>query len=232
MSAGGPAAGGPGADLRVALTIDAEHPDRPSRGAVEERLLDGLARHAVRASFFIQGRWAQAHPALARRIASDGHLIGSHSHYHARMPLLNAAGLRSDIAASERAIRAATGIDPKPWFRCPFGSGSTDERVQRAVRAAGYRHVGWDVVGEDWPPERTGADVEESVVSGCLAHGDGAVVLLHAWPDRTEDALDGIVARLRAAGAEFVRLDELPMDRIPTLPAWAAAETASARVPV
>ena len=209
------------APFRVALTIDAEHPDRPSRRAVEERLLDALARHGARATFFIQGRWAEAYPDLARRIASDGHLVGNHSHYHARMPLLTAAGLRSDIAASEAAIRAATGIDPKPWFRCPFGAGSTDARVQAAVAAAGYRHVGWDVAGEDWPPERTGADVEESVVSGCLAHGDGAVVLLHAWPDRTEDAIDGMVTRLRAAGAELVRLDELPIDRVPTLPAWA-----------
>ncbi|MBI3750070.1 MAG: polysaccharide deacetylase family protein, partial [Chloroflexi bacterium] len=147
------------APFRVALTIDAEHPDRPSRRAVEKRLLDGLARHAVKATFFIQGRWAEAYPALARRIASDGHLVGNHSHYHARMPLLNAAGLRSDIAASEAAIRAATGVDPRPWFRCPFGSGSTDRRVQRFVTEAGYRHVGWDVVGEDWPPERTGSDV-------------------------------------------------------------------------
>lgn len=213
--------------FRVALTFDAEHPDRPSTPGVEERLLDGLARHDVRATFFIQGRWAEAYPDLAIRVARDGHLVGSHSHYHTRMHLLKAEGLRSDIAAAEAAIQEAAGVDPKPWFRCPFGAGSNDERVQAAVRAAGYRHVGWDVVGEDWPIERTAADVEASVVDGCVTHGDGAVVLLHAWPDRTEAALDGIVRRLRDAGATFVGLDELPLATIPTLPVWAREPVAA-----
>src|SRR4029077_10539322 len=138
--------------FRVALTFDTEHPDRPSERAVEERLLDRLPARDVRATFFIQGRWAEAYPGLARRIADDGHLVGSHSHYHARMPLLTAAGLRSDIEHAERANRAATGVDPRPWFRCPFGAGAADRRVQDVVRGAGYRHVGWHVATDDWEP--------------------------------------------------------------------------------
>jgi len=203
--------------FRVALTFDTEHPDRPSASGVQERVLDRLARLEVRATFFVQGRWAEAYPATARRIPADGHLVGNHSHYHARMPLLSARGLRSDIAAAEQAVTAATGVDPRPWFRCPFGAGAGDPRVQGFVRAAGYRHVGWHVSGTDWPPERTAADVESDVVDGALAHGDGCVVLLHTWPDRTEGSIDGIVARLRAGGATFVRVDELPADLVPEL---------------
>lgn len=214
------------APFRVALTFDAEHPDRPSAPGVQERLLDALSRANAHATFFIQGRWAEAYPETARRIPEEGHLVGNHSHYHARMPLLNARGLRSDIAASQVAVMDATGVDPRPWFRCPFGTGAADLRVQRFVREAGYRHVGWHVAGIDWPPERTGADVEEAVVRGALAHGDGAVVLLHSWPDRTEHALPGIIARLRDAGAELVRIDDLPSAG---LPETAVADTA--RVP-
>jgi peptidoglycan-N-acetylglucosamine deacetylase len=131
------------------------------------------------------------------------------------MPLLNARGLRTDIADAQRYVLDATGVDPRPWFRCPFGAGAEDARVQRFVREAGYRHVGWHVAGVDWPPERSGADVEEAVVSGALARGDGCVVLLHTWPDRTEHALDGIVRRLRDAGATFARVDELDASGIP-----------------
>lgn len=201
--------------FRVALTFDAEHPDRPSAPGVQERLLDLLARDGVRSTFFVQGRWAEAYPATARRIPDEGHLVGSHSHYHARMPLLNARGLRADLAAAEAAVLDATGVDPRPWFRCPFGAGVTDERVQRIVREAGYRHVGWHVAGIDWPVERTGRAVEDDIVTGVLAHGDGSVVLLHTWPDRTESALPGLVRRLREAGAAFVRVDELPDALIP-----------------
>jgi peptidoglycan-N-acetylglucosamine deacetylase len=206
------AASGP---FRVALTFDAEHPDRPSAPGVQERLLDLLAAERVSASFFVQGRWAAAYPETARRIPADGHLVGNHSHYHVRMPLLSARGLRSDIARAEDAIVGATGVDPRPWFRCPFGSGAADQRVQRFVREAGYRHVGWHVAGIDWPAERSGAEVEDAVVDGAIAHGDGAVVLLHTWPDRTEAALPGIIARLRERGAELVRVDQLPAGGVP-----------------
>lgn len=201
--------------FRVALTFDAEYPDRPSAPGVQERLLDLLARDGVRATYFVQGRWAEAYPVTARRVVEGGHLVGSHSHYHARMPLLSASGLRSDIAAAQAAIIDATGVDPRPWFRCPFGSGAGDQRVQREIRAAGYRHVGWHVAGIDWPVERSGADVEAAIVDGTLRHGDGCVVLLHAWPDRTEGAIAGTVRRLRDAGATFVRIDELPRDGLP-----------------
>ena len=201
--------------FRVALTFDAEHPDRPSAPGVQDGILDLLAGDEGRATFFMQGRWVEAFPALARSIAEAGHLVGNHSHYHARMPLLTVRGLRSDIGAAEAAILEATGVDPGPWFRCPFGAGAADARVQRVVRAAGYRHVGWNVSGVDWPVERTARDVEDDVVRGALARGDGAVVLLHTWPDRTLAALPGIVRRLRAAGAELVRVDQLPDHLIP-----------------
>jgi peptidoglycan/xylan/chitin deacetylase (PgdA/CDA1 family) len=204
--------------FRVALTFDAEHPDRPSAPGVQERLLDTLERHGARATFFVQGRWAEAYPETARRIPDEGHLVGNHSHYHARMPLLSARGLRSDIGAARDAILESTGVDPRPWFRCPFGAGVGDQRVQAFVRETGYRHVGWHVAGVDWPPERTGAQVEEKVVRGAVAHGDGCIVLLHSWPDRTEHALDGIIRRIRDAGGELVRIDELPFvpeDEVP-----------------
>ena len=50
----------------------------------------------------------------------------------------------------------------------------------------------------------------DGVVNGAIAHGDGAVVLLHTWPTATLDALDPILTRLADAGAELCRIDELP----------------------
>ena len=197
------------ARFRVALTFDAEHPDRPTAPAVAERLLDALVRLEVPANFFIQGRWAEAYPPLARRIVTDGHLVGSHSHYHARMPLLTDEGLAADIESAGEAIHAAAMVDPRPWFRCPFGAGMDDPRVRLAIDQAGYRHVGWNVAGEDWRPDLEPESVRDTVLAGCRRHGDGAVVLLHTWPDRMLGALDGIVTGLRADGATFIRIDAL-----------------------
>jgi peptidoglycan-N-acetylglucosamine deacetylase len=195
--------------FRVALTFDAEHPDRPARPGNDERLLDALAAAGARATFFVQGRWAEAYPATARRIAGDGHLVGSHTFYHARLPLLSDDGLATDIRDAERAIVESMGVDPRPWIRAPFGAGARDPRLLGRLSDLGYRHVGWDVAGDDWLPGRSADELVGIVVSGAVACGDGGVVLLHSWPDPTADGLAAMVGQLRAAGASFVTVDEL-----------------------
>jgi peptidoglycan-N-acetylglucosamine deacetylase len=193
----------------VALTFDAEHPDRSwcPPGAAE-RILDVLAGAGVRATFFIQGRWAEAYPGTARRVADEGHLIGNHSHHHARMPLLLDRGLREDVDAAREAIVQATGRDPRPWFRCPWGAGAEDPRVLAALAAAGYRHVGWHVEVEDWEPTRTPEAIAADAIDGIRRHGDGTVLLLHTWPGGTVDALPRVLDDL-PDGTRFITVDAL-----------------------
>ncbi len=204
---------------RVALTFDTEHPDRPATPGTTERLLEILDRSGVPATFFIQGRWAEAYPTVARSIASAGHVVGSHSHYHARMPLLTDVGIAEDLAEAGRVVEAATGVDPRPWFRCPFGAGATDPRLLRAVEAAGYRHVGWHIDGLDWDDGRDGPTIAREILTGVAGHGDGSVILLHAWTDGMAAAIEPIIERLRGDGAVFVTIDRLP--GIPATPSWA-----------
>jgi peptidoglycan/xylan/chitin deacetylase (PgdA/CDA1 family) len=193
----------------VALTFDAEHPDRSwcPPGAAE-RILDVLASAGIRATFFVQGRWAEAYPATARRIADEGHLVGNHSHHHARSPLFSDRGLREDVDAARDAIVRATGRDPRPWFRCPFGDGADDPRVLAVIAAAGYRHVGWHVEVEDWEPARTPEAIAADAVAGIRQHGDGAVLLLHTWPGGTVEALPHVLEHLHE-GSRFVTVDAL-----------------------
>lgn len=195
---------------RVALTFDAEHPDRPMCPPdAPDRILDALAQAGVRATFFVQGRWAEAYPERARRIVAEGHLVGHHSKYHARLPLLHDDGLREDVTQGAEAIIEACGVDPHPWFRCPFGAGHDDERVLGLLRELGYRNVYWNVCPEDWEPDRTAAQVSDVAVDGSRALGDAAVVLLHTWPAPTARAVPDILRRLEATGTTFVTVDAL-----------------------
>ena len=162
------------------------------------------------AAFFLEGRWAATYPRIAGRIGGAGHLVGNHSHAHARLTRFTEEGLRADITDAEVAIRAATGLDPRPWFRCPFGAGADDPGVLRAIEDAGYRHTGWHVDVADWEIGRTALGVETDVVTGVLEHGGDTVVLLHTWPAATGGALPGIIRGLRERGAAFVRLDAFP----------------------
>jgi peptidoglycan/xylan/chitin deacetylase (PgdA/CDA1 family) len=191
---------------RVALTFDAEHPSRSgTRPGAAEDILDALDRAGAPGTFFIQGRWASAYPALARRMAAGGHLIGNHSHYHARLTLLTSAGLRRDVEQAEGRISEVTGSDPRPWFRCPFGDGEDRPEVLDALRALGYRNVGWNVDSEDWCESSSPESVRSAVAQGAgAARREPSVVLFHTWSAATADSLTAIIEGLRAGGASLV----------------------------
>ena len=199
----------PAAPFRVALTVDAEFADRPTAVGTTSRLLDVLAEDAITAAVFVQGRWASGEPALARRIAEEGHLVGNHSHHHARMTMLTSPAIVREVLEAEQAIFEATGVNATPWFRCPFGAGARSPRVIRWLASAGYRDVSWHVDLLDWEGA-TARTLERRIVRGTLAHGDGAVILVHGWPAATPVAVRASVRRLRDEGATFVRLDALP----------------------
>ena len=197
--------------MRVALTIDTEQRSRPAGAGNAGRQLDLLAREAVRATFFVQGRWASAHPGLARRIADEGHLIGNHTYHHVPLSLMTDEGIRHTVGRAEDVIIPRAGIESlRPWFRCPYGDGEDDERVLGVLAALGYRNVPWDVDPFDWRPDRTAGEVVQAVVDGVAAYGADAKVLFHSWPDVSLGALPLLIEDLRAAGGEFVTVDELP----------------------
>lgn len=194
---------------RIALTIDTEHPDHPAAAGNLERQLEQLAARGARATFFVQGRWAASNPALARRIAADGHLIGNHSKSHAPMDMLTDEGIASSLTEAEQMVEEASGVNPRPWFRCPYGDGADDPRVLGQIEQAGYRHVGWDIDTTDWEPGRTPADMIVTVLDGLRRNGDGAIVLMHSWPDVTAAVIGDLVDHLRQEGADLVGVDEL-----------------------
>ena len=85
----------PGQSVR--LSFD----DGPTPG-LTDRILDLLAEHAVRASFFVLVRKARAHPDLIRRIVNEGHVLGLHGEDH-RTPFFRGAG---ELGASLDRARA------------------------------------------------------------------------------------------------------------------------------
>ncbi|MEY3025894.1 MAG: hypothetical protein RLZZ238_791 [Planctomycetota bacterium] len=83
-----------------------------------EQILGVLRSHSVRATFFILGWIAERHPALVRRIADDGHEIGSHSFWHRAVYSMDPEEFRRDTLDSIRAIESACGTRPL-GYRAP-----------------------------------------------------------------------------------------------------------------
>lgn len=159
---------------RVALSFD-DGPDPEVTPAV----LDALADHAARATFFAIGRRLEAHPRLARRIAAEGHELGNHSWRHSRWQnFFGAAAQGHEIARGARAIAAVTGRPATPLYRPPIGLKCP--AFARAAHKARLTLVGWSLSSQDTQtsdPERIAARVLRRI-------RPGDVVLLHDGHDR------------------------------------------------
>jgi peptidoglycan-N-acetylglucosamine deacetylase len=141
----------------VALTYD----DGPN-DIVTERLLEVLARHNVRATFFLIGRYVRQRPQIARAVAASGHLIGNHTMSHPWLAWQSTARVRREIADCNAILEDTLGA-PVRYFRAPHGA--RRPAVLRIVRSLGLTPVQWNVLAKDWLP--VGAEaIEARVVRG------------------------------------------------------------------
>jgi peptidoglycan/xylan/chitin deacetylase (PgdA/CDA1 family) len=127
----------------AALTFDdGPHP------VYTPRLLEILASHGARATFFMVGQAAQAHPELVRRVAQAGHAIGNHSWDHPAFPRLSERERQAQLRRWEQAV-APFG---HRLFRPPYGEQSLRSRLSLLRRR--YCVVAWNVeVGDWWDPD-------------------------------------------------------------------------------
>lgn len=131
----------------IALTFD----DGPNP-AMTPRLLELLARHSVRASFFVVGRFARACPELVRETAARGHVVGNHTETHPNLALLSRSRIAEELARCSDSIAEALGAEQARWMRPPFGY--RGPQMWGAVRSAGLRGVvTWSLTCYDWKPQ-------------------------------------------------------------------------------
>jgi peptidoglycan-N-acetylglucosamine deacetylase len=184
----------PGAAGVVYLTFD----DGPTP-AWTPRVLELLARYRARATFFVLGRSAAAHPELVRQAFAAGHGVGNHTWSHRRLTGLRGAQLAAEVSATSGAIQRITGV-PVRCLRPPFAT--VDAASAEQVRALGLRLVLWDIDTNDWL--RPGAGTIAGRVLSRVRSGD--VILMHDGGgnrSQTVAALEQVLATLSAWGYRF-----------------------------
>lgn len=204
----------------IALTFD----DGP-HATLTPRLLDLLAAHHMRATFFVVGQNAADHPDILRRAIREGHEIANHSWSHPNLGKMSDEAVRREVQKTDDAIFAAIGKRPT-LLRPPYGS--ITARQKRWIHDDfGYRIIIWDVDPLDW--KRPGPS---AVCNRILKETrPGSIVLAHDIHPPTLEAMPATFDQLDRKGFKSVTVSELLAMATPVPPKPTAIPRARA-IPV
>lgn len=184
------------ADKEVILTFD----DGPMPGKTE-KILATLDQFGVKGAFMMVGEMAAAHPAIARKVLSDGNAIGSHTYRHADLAHMGFDMAMAEVVKGETAVSKAVGTDVN-FFRFPYLSDTKSLRSAIARRDMVVMDV--DIDSKDYFSVKPAA-VMERTMEQLRRHGRG-IILMHDIHQRTAIMLPGLLNTLEKEGYKVVTL--------------------------
>lgn len=178
----------------VALTFD----DGPWPQTTAQ-LLDGLAARGAKATFFLIGEQLDGREDVVRRMAQEGHQVGSHTWSHSNLGAVTVSEALSEITRTEAALTQLLG-EGTYWLRPPWGFLS-----EQTAAAVGVPMLYWSLDTEDWRLRD-----EEAVFRAIVENVQpGDVVLLHDPYPTTVQAVLRAVDTLSQKGYRFVTAQQL-----------------------
>jgi peptidoglycan/xylan/chitin deacetylase (PgdA/CDA1 family) len=178
-------------------------------------LLDVLARHQVKATFFLIGKYAASQRPLVREMHEAGHLIGNHTWTHPNLAVTGTRRTREELARTSAELEQMLGA-PVRYFRPPFGG--RHPATFRIARELGMQPVLWNAITSDWTataPEQITPRMT-SLVEGHRQRGYATNIVLHDGGHLSLDVDRS--ASVAAAGQLIERFS--PARRFVTLDEW------------
>lgn len=167
-------------------------------------LLDLLARHDARASFFLIGDQIERYPEIVERIVAEGHLIGNHSYDHPHFDRLPLAEQVAQVTRTDQLLARFDGR-PRHRFRTPRGVVPLGLLLRFARERRGITYWSYDSLDyDDHPIDRLSAAFER--------HGlrNGEIVLMHDDSARAQGILERLLPQWHAQGIALRALPEEP----------------------
>jgi len=173
-------------------------------GKVPGPVLDILKTQNQQATFFISSAWAQKYPELARRIAAEGHEIGSSLDRQVTPDNSTSAELKAELLNVKKTTFEAAGATPN---LLRISHGEWNDLFLTAAAETGYTVVQWNLNSQDI--QSPGKDnIVNNVVKGVQP---GSIILMNASDTATQTpgALSEVIVGLRAEGYELVTVSSL-----------------------
>lgn len=222
-------------DIEVVFTFD----DGPSPTTTPQ-VLDILAKHDIKAVFFLVGEMAGSEnkkvPAIIERIKREGHIIANHTQTHQDLCRVKEPKAIQDLDGGKSTIERVAKIQIA-WFRAPYGVRC--DRVDAMLAERKISHFHWDLDPQEW--KHGNVDKTVKYVTGELARGYGRnVLLLHDIKPVTVKALPQILqwiddenarrAKSRKRKIRILPAPQLAAEQLPKgLVEWLADATATTR---
>lgn len=164
-------------------------------------MLNILKKHNVKASFFLEGKWAKENPDYVEMIVDQGHLIGNHAYNHPDMQRLSREEMIQQITQTNDIIEAITSETPK-WFAPP--SGSYNMAVVEEAFELEMETILWTVDTIDW--KKPSVDVMHNQVMNNIHNG--ATILMHPT-EVMENGLDLLIELIKEEGYRIGTVEQL-----------------------
>ncbi len=164
-------------------------------------MLNTLKKNSVKATFFIEGKWASNNADLVKMIKEEGHLIGNHAFNHPDMKHLTKEQNLEQIKKTNDIIKAIIGEAPK-WFAPP--SGSFNDEVVKIASELKMETILWSVDTVDWKKPSTSVMLNR-VISNIHP---GAMILMHPT-DVIEQGIEQLILNLKEKGYKIGTVDRL-----------------------
>lgn len=194
---------------KVYLTFE----DGPSSNT--EEILDILAEHEVKATFFVVGKEDEESKALYQRMVAEGHTLAMHSYSHKYSTIYNSVeDFSEDLLKLQDYLYDVTGVRCK-YYRFPGGSANQVSNVEMTefisyLNQQGLVYYDWNVSSGDAASQAyTPEELVDNVTADVVKYKT-SVVQLHDSDTKTTtvDALADMIEALQAENVELLPITD------------------------
>lgn len=144
---------------------------------ITEWVLDQLATHNAKATFFCIGDNIRKNPDVFQKVINNGHSIGNHTFNHLKGWETDNAVYIENVLLCEQQIQPATS---RQLFRPPYGK--IKRKQAQILRKMGYKIIMWDIVSADFDANVSPQKCLHNILKNV---GPGSIIVFHdslkAW---------------------------------------------------